>query len=93
MTLTAKQRKELIETRLQAKLSPFKLEVIDESHLHIGHEGAKGGASHFAVVIVAQAFESLNAVQRHQLIYQELRYLIPHEIHALKISAKTCAEN
>ncbi len=92
MTYTPQQRKELIESRLEKALEPTQLVVIDESHQHIGHEGAKGGASHFALTIVSPAFADLSSVKRHQLIYSYLTDLIPQEIHALKITAKTPQE-
>jgi len=85
-------RKQWIEEKLQL-LEPSALTIIDESHLHLGHEGAKGGASHFSVVIVSRQFVGLSAVQRHQLVYAQLQTYIPHEIHALKIKALTEDEN
>lgn len=87
--MTPQQRQALIEKRLQEALNPSFIEVIDESHLHIGHEGAKTGASHFALTIVSSHFENLSAVKRHQLVYEQLKDLIPKEIHALKIKATT----
>lgn len=81
-------RKAWIEEKLQA-LKPSSLQVIDESHLHLGHEGAKSGASHFSVVIVSNQFTGLSSVKRHQLVYAQLQAYIPHEIHALKIKALT----
>lgn len=81
-------RKRLIDEKLQ-ELAPTSLTIIDESHLHLGHEGAKSGASHFSVVIVSPQFAGLSAVQRHQLVYAQLQAYIPHEIHALKIKALT----
>lgn len=92
MAYTPQQRIELIESRLRQALAPLRLVVIDESHMHVGHEGAKGGASHFALTIVSAAFSGLSLVKRHQLIYSYLTDLIPQEIHALKISAKTPEE-
>lgn len=85
-------RKQWIEQQLQA-LEPSTLNIIDESHLHLGHEGAKSGASHFSVVIVSAKFEGLSPVQRHQLVYAQLQSYIPHEIHALKIKALTDEED
>lgn len=81
------QRKKLIEERLTQFLNPKELEVIDESEFHKGHAGAQTGASHFFVRIVCEKFNNLTAIQRHQLIYQQLSDLIPHEIHALRIKA------
>jgi BolA protein len=93
MALTPTQRKETIENRLRKALSPASLELVDESHLHQGHPGAASGASHFALKIVSDAFISLSAIKRHQLIYDQLKDLIPSEIHALKINAKTPDES
>lgn len=87
--LTPLERKELIEKRLTAAFSPSVITVIDESHQHVGHEGAKGGGSHFALTIVSAAFADLPLLKRHQLIYEQLKDLIPHEIHAIKINAST----
>jgi stress-induced morphogen len=43
-----------IETKLTAAFQPSKLNVIDESHLHAGHIGARPeGETHFRVEIVA----------------------------------------
>lgn len=88
MKHTRLERKEIIEQRLMQALAPVSIEVIDESHRHVGHEGAKTGASHFAVSIVTHRFAGLSAIQRHQLVYAALQDLIPHDIHALKIQAK-----
>jgi BolA protein len=83
--LTALERAELIRSRLTATFHPETLHIIDDSHLHAGHEGAKGGASHFTVQIKSRQFENQSRIAQHRLIYQELNELIPNEIHALKI--------
>ena len=45
---------EIIKNKLE-KLEPALLEIIDESHLHAGHAGARdGGESHFRVNIVSE---------------------------------------
>lgn len=82
-------RTEMIKTRLTESLSPESLEVIDRSHEHAGHEGAKGGGGHFDVFIVAQAFEGMNSVARHRAIYDALGDAMRAEIHALSIRAYT----
>ena len=71
-----------------------KLNLVDTSHQHAGHVGAKGfnkGESHFELTIVANAFEGLNLVKRHQLVYNMLGKEMPH-IHALNIKANTPSE-
>mmetsp|Transcript_23332 Transcript_23332/g.32815 ORF Transcript_23332/g.32815 Transcript_23332/m.32815 type:complete len:312 (+) Transcript_23332:47-982(+) len=78
--------------RTLIKLKPAKIELIDNSDQHANHAGAKGweesGESHFSLEIVADAFEGLSLVKRHQLIYLLLGNTMP-KIHALQIKAKT----
>jgi len=78
---------EQIESTLQAALQPAALAVTDDSHLHAGHEGAKSG-KHFTVTIRGACFAGLSHVQRHRLVYDALRDLIPQGIHALAIKAE-----
>jgi BolA family transcriptional regulator, general stress-responsive regulator len=75
-----------IETALHTALQPLLLQVIDDSHLHAGHAGAREGR-HFTVRVTANCFYGLSRVARHRLIYDALRFLIPRGIHALAIEA------
>ena len=62
-----------IQEKLQARFSPERLEVIDDSAKHAGHSGARsGGESHFTVKITASAFEGVNRVQRQRQIHAAL---------------------
>ena len=80
-----------IVTALQA-LRPTSLTLIDNSHQHAGHAGNDmDGESHFELQIIAEAFEGLNLVKRHQLIYMILGDIMP-QIHALQIQSLTPAE-
>jgi BolA family transcriptional regulator, general stress-responsive regulator len=77
----------LVEATLQQALQPLALQVTDDSHLHAGHAGSKEG-SHFSVQIKAACFAGLSHVQRHRLVYDALRDVIPQGIHALAIKAE-----
>lgn len=70
-------------------LAPAHLDLIDESHLHAGHAGAQGGARHFRVRILSKQFQGLGTLARHRLVYDCVRDLMPHPIHALAIEAGT----
>ncbi|MGJ8662649.1 MAG: BolA family protein [Marinicella sp.] len=62
--------------------------VIDNSHLHVGHEGAKSGGGHFAVTVKAKGFVGLSRIQCHRLVYQQLNELFQNgDIHALEVEA------
>ena len=77
----------LIRARLTDALSPDALEVVDESHLHAGHAGARSGGGHFAVTIVSPKFSGESTVSRHRMVYAALGQAMGREIHALSISA------
>ena len=82
-------RIEQIKQRLTDALQPIELEVIDESHKHAGHPGAKGGGGHFIVKIISAAFEGKTLIQKHRLVYDAVGDMMKSEIHALSIVAKT----
>jgi len=78
-----------IREKLTQAFNPEALDVIDESHKHAGHAGARPqGESHFKVVIVASAFEGLNRVDRQRKIYAVLDEDLKTDIHALALDVK-----
>ncbi len=79
-----------IESKLQAALAPQSLEVIDESHLHAGHVGARPeGETHFRVHVVSTAFAGLGRVERQRMVYAALAEELAGPVHALSIRAQT----
>ena len=67
---------ETIRRKLTERFAPTHIEVEDQSHLHIGHEGSRpggGGETHFAVTIVSVAFTGQTRVARQRLVYQNSR--------------------
>ena len=76
-----------IEAVLSAALQPLALEVVDDSHRHAGHAGAREGR-HFTVRMTSTRFNGLSRLARHRLIYDALQLLIPRGIHALAIEAR-----
>ncbi len=85
-------RVERIRIALQAELAPTALDVIDESHKHAGHAGARDGRGHFAVNIVSDAFAGLAPLARHRRVYAALGEMMQTDIHALSIRARTPPE-
>lgn len=80
-----------IKEKLEQNFNPSQLEVIDESSKHSHHRGAhehaaEGGSaeSHFHVVIVAEAFESLSRLARHRAVLDALKDEIA-KIHAFSV--------
>ncbi|MFN3232298.1 MAG: BolA family protein [Alphaproteobacteria bacterium] len=80
---------ERIRSKLQAELAPTALDVIDESHKHAGHAGARpGGETHFHVVVTSAKFDGLNRVAQQRLIHKILAEELAGPVHALSIEAK-----
>lgn len=84
----SEERIVMIRERLEAAFAPESLEIIDESHKHAGHASA-GGAGHFIVKIVSNAFEGKSPVQRHRMVFEAMDELMQSEVHALSIQADT----
>ncbi|MEI7575055.1 MAG: hypothetical protein RLZZ541_998 [Pseudomonadota bacterium] len=76
---------EEITVRLQS-LAPSTMNIDDESAMHAGHAGNKGGG-HFKLTMTSSHFCGKSQIMRHRLIYQILADLIPSKIHALSIHA------
>jgi BolA protein len=83
-----------IRRKLVARFAPVRLDIVDESHRHAGHAGARPeGETHFAVTIVAAAFAGRNRVERQRLVYDALAEELRTRVHALSLSARTPAED
>ena len=80
--VTSEDIKQRLETALNAKV-----EVVDESHLHAGHEGAKSGGRHYRVKLKSARFNGLRTLVRHRLVYDALAEWMKKEIHALAIDS------
>ncbi|MBE9610345.1 BolA family protein [Chitinilyticum piscinae] len=74
-----------------APLTPEALDIEDDSAAHAGHAGNSGGG-HFNLVIVSNAFEGRKLLERHRMVKDLLKELMPHRIHALSIRALTPTE-
>jgi len=75
-----------------ASLSPEALEIRDDSHKHVGHEGARDGRGHFSVDITSASFAGMAPLARHRRVYAALGEMMQTDIHALQIRARTPAE-
>jgi len=80
---------ERIEAELRERLAAVHVEVVDESHLHAGHAGARDGGGHFRAVVVSMQFEGKTLVQRQRLVYDALESAMGNEIHALSMKTMT----
>lgn len=79
---------EQIEKILTEALKPVEIQVVDQSHLHVGHAGARpGGETHFQVTVISPLFEGKSRVECHRMINEPLAALLQNQVHALAIKA------
>ena len=72
-----------IKTALVANFNPAVVEIIDESHKHLGHAG-HGEFSHLAVRISASSFAGLTRVAREQAARKTVLEAAGKDIHAIR---------
>jgi BolA family transcriptional regulator, general stress-responsive regulator len=77
---------------LLAVLQPSKIDIVDDSHKHAGHEGARSGGGHYTLYIVSDGFVGKSTLARHRMIYSALGEMMKRDIHALNIQAYTPQE-
>jgi BolA protein len=74
--------------KLAAAFAPERLDVINESHLHAGHQGGAvdgTGETHFRVRIMSAAFDGLGRLARHRAVNDALADELAGGVHALAI--------
>jgi BolA protein len=83
-----------ITTKMNAPFAPTHLEVINESHLHAGHQEKFNGAgeTHFRIRIVTEAFAGKSRLDRHRAITGLLTEELAGDLHALAIEASAPGE-
>ena len=79
--------------RLTEALAPTRLAIIDESHRHAGHAGARPeGETHFRIEIVSASFEGLSRIERQRLVHRVLTTELAGPVHALSVVTQTPEE-
>ena len=83
-----------LEKKLHDAFNPDKLEIINESHLHAGHQpGFDGsGESHIRIKLVSSEFDGMNRVERHRKINALLNHEMDRGLHAVAIEAHSPTE-
>ena len=80
--------------KLEAAFSPERLEVLNESHLHAGHqpEFDGEGETHMRIRIVSAAFAGMSRVARHRAINDVVKAEFDAGLHALAVEAAAPGE-
>ena len=85
---------EKLKRILSETFVPERLAIVDDSHRHVGHAGARPeGETHFTVEIVSGAFAGKSRVERQRLVYAALADLLRERVHALALKTLTPEED
>lgn len=85
---------DMMRNKLNAAFAPQRLQIVDESHRHAGHAGARPeGETHFNVEIVSAAFAGRSRVERQRLVYDALAEELRSQVHALALKTLTPDED
>ena len=75
-----------IEDKILQELTPTRLELIDESHLHSGHVGARPeGETHFRLCVSSPKLSGKSRLEKQRVIYRILKEELEGPVHALSI--------
>lgn len=92
---------ERIEAKLTQAFAPERLIVLNESHLHAGHNHTSSdhhgafdgtGETHFRVRIVSKQFVGISRINRHRAVNQVLASELEDAVHALAIEPSAPGE-
>ena len=82
-----------IEQKLRDTYTPQYLHIIDESHLHEGHGGARPeGETHFRVHMVAGLFDAMSRIDRQRHVLDSLADELLGPVHALTLKLQSPKE-
>ncbi|MBK8209015.1 MAG: BolA family transcriptional regulator [Rhodospirillales bacterium] len=83
-----------IRRKISEALAPLRLVVVDESHRHAGHAGARPeGETHFRVEICSAAFAGLSRIERQRLVHKVLAEELRDPVHALSLATTSPDED
>ena len=75
-----------IEDKILQELTPTRFELIDESHLHSGHVGARPeGETHFRLCVSSPKLSGKSRLEKQRAIQRILKEELEGPVHALSI--------
>ena len=74
-----------IKNKINKKINPENLILIDNSHLHIKHKSFDPNKLHLKIIIKSQKLKNMEKILAHKKIYAILKNEMNINIHALEI--------
>ena len=77
-----------IKKKINSKINPEKITLIDNSHLHTKHKSFDINRFHLKVIIESKILKKMDKIEAHKEIYSILKDEMNNKIHALEIEIK-----
>ena len=74
-----------VKEKINKKINPENIILIDNSHLHTRHKSFDPQKLHLKVIIKSKKLKKMNKIMAHKEIYSILKDEMSHKIHALEI--------
>ena len=79
---------EKIKAKINNKLSPEQILLIDNSYLHTKHKSFDPNRFHLKLVIKSKKLKNMKKIDAHKVIFSILNDEMKNKIHALEIEIK-----
>ena len=74
-----------IKEKINKKINPESLIIIDNSHLHVKHKFYDSNKFHLKIIIKSEKLKNMDKITAHKEIFSILKDEMKNKIHALEI--------
>ena len=79
---------EEIKKKINEKINPKNIKLIDNSSLHKKHKSFDLSRVHLKIIIKSEKLKKMNKIDAHKKIFSILKEEMKNKIHALEIEIK-----
>jgi len=79
---------EKVKAKINNKLSPKQILLIDNSYLHTKHKSFDSNKFHLKLIIKSEKLKNMEKINAHKAIFSILNDEMKNKIHALEIEIK-----
>ena len=79
---------EQVKEKINKKINPENVTLIDNSKLHIKHKSFDSNKFHLKIIIKSEKLRSMSKIMAHKEIFSILKDEMNNKIHALEIEIK-----
>ena len=79
---------EKVKAKINNKLKPEQILLIDNSHLHTKHKSFDSNKFHLKITIKSEKLRNMKKIDAHKAIFSILNDEMKNKIHALEIEIK-----